>query len=114
MAPALTAEQVFDSIAIRVDGLRAAAISVTIDWSITDIAQTYRMTLSNGALIHRPTAGVPDGSADLTLTLTKLQLLGLLSGQGLDGITIDGDPAALQRLLGVLDNADAEFAIVTP
>jgi alkyl sulfatase BDS1-like metallo-beta-lactamase superfamily hydrolase len=52
--------------------------------------------------------------ADLTLTLTKLQLLGLLGGGGLDGIEHAGDPAALTRLLAVLDEPDPAFPIVTP
>ena len=36
---------------------------------------------------------------DLTLTLTKPQLLGLLAGQGLEGIQTAGDLDALQRKL---------------
>ena len=52
--------------------------------------------------------------AGLTLTLTKPQLLGLLAGKGLDGITADGDPALLRRLFAVLVEPDKSFAIVTP
>ena len=37
MAGALTIEQLFDSLAIRVDGPRAAAESLVIDWHFTDI-----------------------------------------------------------------------------
>ena len=49
---ALTIEQLFDSIAIRVDGLRAAGESVCIDWVFTDLDRTYRTERSNGAFIH--------------------------------------------------------------
>ncbi len=70
------------------------------------------MTLSNGALIHW--ADPTPGGADLTLTLTKPQLLGMLAGKGLEGIQTAGDPAVLQRLLGLLDTPDPGFAIVTP
>ena len=49
---ALTIEQLFDSIAIRVDGLRAAEDSACVDWVFTDLDRTYRTELSNGAFIH--------------------------------------------------------------
>jgi alkyl sulfatase BDS1-like metallo-beta-lactamase superfamily hydrolase len=113
MAAALTIEQLFDTLAIRVDGPRAAAESLVIDWQFTDTGTGLRLTLSNGALI--PTVNPKTSvKADLTLTLTKLQLLGLLGGGGLDGIEHAGDPAALTRLLAVLDEPDPAFPIVTP
>lgn len=43
-------------------------------------------------------------AADLTLTLTKEHLPGLLAGHGLDGMEYTGDPAALAKLRGLLDN----------
>jgi alkyl sulfatase BDS1-like metallo-beta-lactamase superfamily hydrolase len=113
MAGALTIEQLFDTLAIRVDGPRAARQSLVIDWNFTDAGDTVRLALSNGALIQtvNPTA---EAVADLTLTLTKAQLLGLLAGRGLDGIGHTGDPAALTRLMGLLDTSDPAFPIVTP
>ncbi|MBB5915663.1 alkyl sulfatase BDS1-like metallo-beta-lactamase superfamily hydrolase [Nocardia transvalensis] len=113
MAAALSIEQLFDTLAIRVNGPRAAAETLCIDWKFTDPATTLRTTLSNGALIRTPD---PRSAApvDLTLTLTKTQLLGLLAGKGLDGITTEGDPAALQRLFALLDEQDPAFPIVTP
>jgi alkyl sulfatase BDS1-like metallo-beta-lactamase superfamily hydrolase len=112
MADALTIEQVFDSIAIRVNGPRAWSEGLTIDWHFLDEKARFRMALSNGALVHWPD---PDGEAvDLTLTLTRPQLRGLLEGGGLEGVQTDGDPAVLRRLLTVLDRPDPEFAIVTP
>jgi alkyl sulfatase BDS1-like metallo-beta-lactamase superfamily hydrolase len=113
MAAALTVEQLFDSLAIRVDGPRAAAESITIEWHFTDLDTTIRTALSNGVLIRtvqpRSTAHV-----DLTLTLTKTQLLGLLGGAGLDGIDHSGDAGVLPRLLALLETPDPGFAIVTP
>jgi alkyl sulfatase BDS1-like metallo-beta-lactamase superfamily hydrolase len=112
MAGALTVEQLFDSIAIRVNGPRAWDQALTIDWIFVDEKRSYRMELSNGALIHWPDPAPDD--ADLSLTLTKPQLLGLLAGQGMEGIQTSGDPATLGRLVGLLDEPDPSFAIVTP
>ncbi|MEV4598727.1 alkyl sulfatase dimerization domain-containing protein [Amycolatopsis sp. NPDC049253] len=113
MTAALTVEQLFDSLAIRVDGPRAAADPLTIEWRFTDLATTIRTTLSNGALIRtaNPKSAV---DVDLTLTLTKQPLLGLLSGGGADDLDHAGDLAVLGRLLALLDPDDPAFAIVTP
>jgi alkyl sulfatase BDS1-like metallo-beta-lactamase superfamily hydrolase len=112
MASALTIEQLFDSIAIRVNGPKAWDHVLTIDSTFTDEKRSYRMELSNGALVRWPDPGPDD--ADLSLTLSKPQLLGMLAGKGLDGIDTTGNPAVLRRRLGLLDEPDPEFAIVTP
>ena len=113
MAAALTVEQLFDTLAIRVDGPRAASQALVIDWHVTDTGSTVRLALSNGALIQTEN---PKGkaAADLTLTLTKAQLLGLLAGRGLDGIEHTGDPGSLTKLMALLDTPDPAFPIVTP
>ncbi len=54
MASALSVEQLFDSIAIRIDGPKAWDLRITIDWVFTDLAEEVRMTLSNGVLVHGP------------------------------------------------------------
>jgi alkyl sulfatase BDS1-like metallo-beta-lactamase superfamily hydrolase len=113
MAGALTVEQLFDTLAIRVDGPRAAAESLVIDWQFTDSKMTVRLALSNGVLIQTENPR-SRATADLTLTLTKPQLLGILAGRGLDGIEHTGDPAVLGRLTSLLDTPDPAFPIVTP
>jgi alkyl sulfatase BDS1-like metallo-beta-lactamase superfamily hydrolase len=55
MARALTITQLFDSLAIRIDGKRAWDTTASIRWHFTDSDEEYRMELSNGALIHHPT-----------------------------------------------------------
>lgn len=116
MAAALTVDQLIDSLAIRIDGPRAWDARLTIDWHLTDLRHHWRLTLSNGALTYRSTpADQPlTGQADLTLTLSKPQLLGALGGQVLEGVTVQGDPAVLARLVALLDTPDPDFPIVTP
>jgi alkyl sulfatase BDS1-like metallo-beta-lactamase superfamily hydrolase len=113
MARALTIDQLFDSVAIRVNGPRAWDEHLTIDWVFTDVGHTYRLELTNGVLIQH--LDPADGSTDLTVTLTKPQLIGLLTGAGgLDGIATDGDLGVVQRLLAVIEAPTPGFAIVTP
>jgi len=52
MLSALTIEQVFDSVALRINGPRAWDTSLVVDWRFTDPEVHYRTTLSNGALIQ--------------------------------------------------------------
>jgi alkyl sulfatase BDS1-like metallo-beta-lactamase superfamily hydrolase len=111
MAMALTVEQVLDSIASRVDGPKAWDERLSLDLHVTDVGEHHRAELSNGVLIHYTD---PDDQADLTLTLTKPQLLGLLAGGGLDGVEYRGDTSVLTRLVAVLVTYDRSFPIRTP
>ena len=119
IAAALTIDQLFDSIALNVNGPGAWDVSLTIDWNFAD-GETHRCTLHNGVLIHHSidpgTAG-----ADATFTLTNLQLVQLLGGTitlaeqlGSGAITAQGDTSVLTTLAGHLDKPDPDFAIVTP
>ncbi|ROO85451.1 alkyl sulfatase BDS1-like metallo-beta-lactamase superfamily hydrolase [Actinocorallia herbida] len=109
---ALSTDQLFDSLAIRVNGPRAWDTRLSIDWNLTDLKEEFRLSLANGVLTRsRAHNGTPP---DLALTLTKPQLLGLLATGSLDGIQAEGDRGALGTLLGLLDEGDRDFDIVTP
>jgi len=110
---ALSVAQLLDAIAIRIDGPKAWDERLTIDWRFTDLAETHRASLGNGALTHR-LVGEEVPPADLTLTLTKPQMLGVLVGAGLEGIGTEGDLDVVARLLEVVEAPDRNFAIVTP
>ncbi|MET9932658.1 MULTISPECIES: alkyl sulfatase dimerization domain-containing protein [unclassified Streptomyces] len=114
MVMALTTGMLLDSIAVRIDGPRAWHEDLTLDLVLTDEDTRHRLTLHNGALTHRTLRGTPRTPAGLTLTLTKPQLLGVLAGKGLDGITTDSDPALLTRLFSYVTKPDPGFPIVTP
>ncbi|MFF8538080.1 alkyl/aryl-sulfatase [Streptomyces sp. SAS_267] len=117
MTMALTVDMLIDSLAVRVDGPRAWDEKLTMAWNVTDEGRTWHLQLSNGALTYRSTGPQESGpapAADLTLTLTKPQLLAVLAGKGLDGVRVQGDPRVLATLAGLLDTADPDFDIVTP
>jgi alkyl sulfatase BDS1-like metallo-beta-lactamase superfamily hydrolase len=113
MASALTVGQLFEGLAVRIDGPRAATTALVIEWNFTDIKTTIRTALSNGALIQTESPRTP-AQADLVVNLTKPQLPGLLAGGSLDEIEHAGDPAALDTLMDLLDTPDPAFPIVTP
>jgi alkyl sulfatase BDS1-like metallo-beta-lactamase superfamily hydrolase len=109
---ALSVDQLFDSVAIRLNGPACWSESFAIDWVITDLGHTYRTELSNGTLIQE--LDPLTGDASLTVTLTKPELVGLLGGDVAKGVDLDGDGSLLQRLLTFVDNPKPAFAIVTP
>lgn len=113
MASALTVEQLLDTIAIRIDGPRAAAESMVLEFRFTDSGDTVRLTLSNGALIQTENPRT-SATADLTMTVTKNGLLQMLGGGGLSDIEHTGDPSVLNRLLDLLDTPNPAFSIITP
>jgi alkyl sulfatase BDS1-like metallo-beta-lactamase superfamily hydrolase len=109
---ALTVDQLFDTVAIRVDGPKAWNVAGAIDWIVTDVDVRHRTELTNGVLIQRD---APIGDADLTVTLTKPQLIGLLGGAlTLADVDTDGDVGVVQTFLDVLDPGRPGFPVVTP
>ncbi|WP_297698628.1 alkyl sulfatase dimerization domain-containing protein [Mycobacterium sp.] len=115
MLSQLTPEQIFDGLAIRVNGPRGWDHDVAIDITFTDTAVNYRLTLRNGVLVHRKAAPDPT-TATVTVTLAgKIRLLALVLGDfGAPGLELSGDRGALQAFLDVLDAPDPNFNIVTP
>lgn len=112
MVIALTVTQLFDSLAIRIDGKRAWDASASIRWTFTDSGDAYWMELSNGVLIHHPTTR--NDPADLSITLSRAQLLAMLGGAGTDGVQFEGDPTTFSAIVALTDQPDPAFAIVTP
>lgn len=116
---ALTIAQVFDSLAVRVDGPRAWDTHLVISWVVTDDNTTWVLELRNGTLHHRVVDAPAPGST--TLTMARPTVIGLVTGivdlntaVASGDITIDGDPGALGQLVGLLALVDPAFPIVTP
>jgi alkyl sulfatase BDS1-like metallo-beta-lactamase superfamily hydrolase len=115
MLSQLTPEQIFDSLAIRVNGPRSWDVDIAIDISFADLDANYRLSLRNGVLVYRK---IPADSATATVTVeldSKFRMLLVATGDFTSpGLEISGDQAALQSFLGVLDSPDTNFNIVTP
>ena len=110
----LTPEQMFDVLAISVNGPRAWDLDLAIDVTFGG-QDNYRLTLRNGVLVYRKVPA-DEATAHATLRLdSKLRLISLLGGDvDSPGLQITGDAAALESLTSVLDQPDPAFNIVTP
>jgi alkyl sulfatase BDS1-like metallo-beta-lactamase superfamily hydrolase len=114
----LTPAQLFDALAVRVNGPRCWNEHVTIDVDLTDTGTRYRLALRNGVLTH--TTAAQTTAADAVLHLPAAVLPAVVTATAdpaalaAAGVTVDGDPTAIARLLAALDAPDPGFAIVTP
>ncbi|HWB70201.1 MAG TPA: alkyl sulfatase C-terminal domain-containing protein, partial [Solirubrobacterales bacterium] len=115
----LSVDQILDALAIRIDGPRAARTRLRINWVVTSPDESQLIEVENGVLHHRP--GRADPQADATLRIERRALNELLektadlaalaeSGR----LRVEGDGAKLGELLGLIDEPDPGFAIVTP
>ncbi|KOV60551.1 alkyl/aryl-sulfatase [Streptomyces sp. MMG1121] len=119
---ALTARQVFQSMAVRLNGPRAAeAGRLLLRWEFTDTGEAWSLLLSNGALTPMP-GDAPRGERPaVTLRLARTTLNAVLGGRTTfaaeiagGGAVLDGDVQALLTFGALLDAPDPDFAIVTP
>ena len=115
MLTQLTPEQMFDILAISVNGPRAWDLDLALDVMFADLDANYRVTLRNGVLVQRKRPA-EESTATATVTLaTKMRLMAAAAGDFTSpGIEVAGDAGALQSLLSVLDAPDPNFSIVTP
>jgi alkyl sulfatase BDS1-like metallo-beta-lactamase superfamily hydrolase len=115
----LSVSQLLDAMAIRLDGPRAWEVELRIDWLIADPDEEHALTVRNGVLRHR--GGRHDPAAEAALHVDRAGLNQLLLDRDAIGplaesgrLRIEGDGMKFGELLGLLDEPDPGFAIVTP
>ncbi len=115
----LSVSQLLDAMAIRLDGPRAAGADLRIDWAISDPDEAHALTVRNGVLRHRP--GRHEPAAEATLAIDRAALTELLLKTAdvaelatSDRLRVEGDGERIGELLGLLDEPDPRFPIVTP
>ena len=116
---ALTTEQFFDYLAVRLNGRKAAGKKIVLNWRFTDIGQEFLLNLDNVALCCVANRQAPD--ADATLTLARVTLDSIVAGKtsvpealGSGKIAIAGNPAKVAELFAMLDEPGRMFEIVEP
>lgn len=116
---AMDLDLLFDWVAMRLNGPKAAGIKSTFNLNFTDTNQLYLLELENGVLNHLQ--GVQSKKPDVTLTLSRQSLNEVLLGQNtleekVQGgeIQVVGDKAKLTELISLLDTFEFWFNLVTP
>ena len=122
LAAALTVSQLFDSVALRIDGRKAWDVVASADWEITDRpGEVHRTELRNGVFTHFEKAGYEGLPAvGTTIAVSRVGLAQLLAGKDAAELVktgqlrITGDAMPLTVLRSVTDKPDPSFSIVTP
>ncbi len=115
---AMPPEMMFDYLAVRLDGQKAAGKNIKLNVTFDDLKKDYALMVENGVLNYA-TGHVPDPNASLTLskeTMNQIQLGKLKLTDGIDQkkVTLDGDRQSVDQFVGMLDTFPFWFNIVTP
>ena len=120
VARSLPVEMVFDAMGVRLNGPRAAAVRLVVNWDFTDLGSRWTMTVENGALSTVEGRLADDADATIELTRDALHAL-VMGGPEAAGkefeagrIKISGEGEKLGELLGLFDPPDPGFEIVRP
>ena len=118
IAANLQVADLLDTMSVRVIPEKALGAPFTVAMEVSDMQERHLITIANGVMIHEK--GVTD-KADATLIVPRLALIGMIGGQAkaidliqAGTLQIAGDPAVLQRFLGVFAPPRAGFPLVTP
>ncbi|MFM9226755.1 MAG: alkyl/aryl-sulfatase [Actinomycetota bacterium] len=116
---AMTIEQVFDSLSVRLKQEEMGGVSIAINWTFDDIGESWVLGVSNRTLWY--VRGRHDTGAAVTVRTTRhtfidvvTQVTTFMDQIEAGGITLEGDPAALLTVFGNLDQFGAWFPIVEP
>jgi alkyl sulfatase BDS1-like metallo-beta-lactamase superfamily hydrolase len=115
----LSVAQLLDAMAIRLDGPRAWDSHLRIDWVIAEPDEEHALTVRNGVLHHRAGRHAPACDAALLIDREALDQLLLKTADigeliESDRLRFEGEGEKIGELLGLLDEPDPGFPIVTP
>lgn len=115
---AMPIDMFFDFRGVRLNGDRAAGKSIEINMELTDTNEKYVVGVENSAIHYSKDKSAP--SADVSITTTREALNDVMLGtstmekQVVEGkAKLTGDPKKLSEFVGLLDNFEFWFPIVT-
>jgi len=116
---AMTPELFFDYLGVRLNGEAAEDKRIVINWAFRDMARRFVSTVDHCALTWLADRHHEDAHATVTLDwsmLTRVVLRELSFADALQqGLAmIDGDPARVVELFGLLDDFPLMFEVVEP
>ena len=116
---AMTTEMLLDYLAVRLNGPHAADRVYTFDFVLSDQGERYVLEIENGVLNY--TKDQKSDAPTAVLTAARSAIDAVIMGQAslaeqvdTGSIAIDGDDGAFTDFLGLLDDFELWFNIVTP
>lgn len=121
MLAAISNEQIFQMMAVRLDGPRAAVHRFVLRWEIEEPAEVWTTLLANGVFTAVLGEAIGAAEPDVTIRLgrdTLTQVLAAtttLAKQAADGtVALDGDAAVVDTFEDLLEQPARTFAVATP
>jgi len=116
---AMTIEQLFDTISVRLKQEDVGGLTTTVNWNFTDIDEKWILALSNRTLVH--TKGRHSADAAVTVTTKRTTLISIVTQETTfieqiqeGNVALEGDAMKLQDIFGNLDAFTPNFNIVEP
>ncbi len=119
MLAALTSEALFDFMAVRLNGAKAAGLHWKINWHLTDRDENLVMNLQNCTLTHVAGQAADEAVAsvragwDLIVAL-NVRRTSVAAAVAAGDLEIDGDIAVVEQLFAMLDDFEMMFDVVAP
>ena len=114
----LPAEQLLDSLSVRLNGGKAGARQLAFNLTFTDSGESFALVLENAVLHHYKDRHLPNAVA---VVLTRTALADLVIGEttleaaaAAGKVAIEGDAKPFGDFLSLLDRFDFWFEIVMP
>ncbi len=114
----LPTASLFDLLAVRLNADKVGTQALKLEFVFPDRNEKTYLTVKNGVLIHQPIAA--PGPVDATFTVNRSDFLAsVLTGASLAAkvakgeAKVEGDPAALLKLVSWMDKPAPNFPIVT-
>lgn len=116
---AMTVEQVFDTISVRLQAENLGGVSLATNWTFPDVNEKWTLGISNRTLFHSPGYHAADAECSVTLDRSLLvdivtQATTFMAEIETGRIQLQGDPAALMTIFGNMETFTPGFAIVEP
>jgi alkyl sulfatase BDS1-like metallo-beta-lactamase superfamily hydrolase len=109
----------FDSMAVRLKGLKAEGKTLAVNITFTDINESYELKLENSVLHHRRAR--PGSQPDVIIKVTHDLFIRMLIGQAgikdtifSDDLSVEGSKIDLIKFLLLFEKPSGTFNIVTP
>ncbi len=110
-------EMLFDYLAVRLNGQKAAGKTITLNMNFTDLKKEYGLTVENGVLNYDKPHAKPDAKVSLSKkTLDAIQLKEMTIEDAVENgdLVFEGRQEAFREFMDLLDIFPPWFNIVTP
>jgi alkyl sulfatase BDS1-like metallo-beta-lactamase superfamily hydrolase len=119
MLTALSGGALFDFMAVRLNGAKAAGLRWRINWHLSDIDERLMMNLQNCTMTYMPGEVADDAAASVrvsreVLVAVNVRKTNVTEALAAGEMEIKGDPALVVRLFEILDDFDMMFDVVAP